>query len=541
MRIKNLSMAYGKQVVFDDVNMILPDNEKIGIVGVNGAGKTTFLKIMMGIENPDTGKIIFKKNTRIDWLPQVISDTGIDMNTNVFDYLMSGRPIDKLNKELESLYEKLSTDSSIKPESIYSEITRVQEELDYYDVYNADAILLKIIDGIKISEDMLNKKLKELSGGQKSKLAFARLLYSKPEVILLDEPTNHLDIESREYITNYLKNYNGSVYIISHDTQFLDEVTTKTLFLDKRVKSFKLYDGNYSYFKKLQKEQEDNLIRQAEIEEREEKKLRDIVLMYSNSSGKRKKMAQDREKRLEKLLKNKVHIELPNKKVKFDMEINRESATIPISVKEVSFKYVDNQDYLLEDVSFDIYKGERFLVVGENGVGKSTLLKLIVGVLKPNEGIINIANKTDIGYYAQELDGLDLSKSIIDNFEEFNLSINNVRKVLGRFLFFGDEVFKKVGVLSPGERARVALAKLSVSGANFLVLDEPTNHLDPETQNLIAEVFKDYEGTMIIVSHNPEFVNNLNIERVIILPEGIISYYNKGIVEYYQSLNQEKR
>ncbi len=538
MRIKNLSMSFGKQVIFEDINMILPDDEKIGIVGVNGAGKTTLLKIMMGLETPDTGKIIFKKNTRVDWLPQVIGDEGTDLNMNVFDYLLSGRPIESLNKELESLYEKLSMEG-VNPESIYSEITRVQERLDYYDVYNADATLLKIIDGVSITEDMLSKRLCELSGGQKSRLAFARLLYSKPEVILLDEPTNHLDSESREYITNYLKNYNGSVYIISHDVEFLDEVTSKTLFLDKRVKSFKLYDGNYSYFKKVEKERQDNLIRQAEIQEREEKKLRDIVLLYSNSSGKRKKMAQDREKKLEKLLKNKIQIDIPSKQVKFDMEMNRESGTIPVSIKNLSFKYDESsEDFIIDDISFDIYKGEKFLVVGENGVGKSTLLKLIVGTLKPVEGTVNIANKTDIGYYAQELDGLDLSKTIIENFDETHFSVNKVRSVLGRFLFFGDEVFKKVGVLSPGERARVALAKLSVSGSNFLVMDEPTNHLDPETQNLIANVFRDFKGTMIVVSHNPSFVDNLGVERTIILPEGIISYYNKGIVEYYQNLNE---
>lgn len=539
MRIKNLSMSFGKQLIFDNINMILPDDEKVGIVGVNGAGKTTFLKIMMGVVSPDYGKIIMKKNTRVDWLPQVISDTGVDLNINVFDYLMSGRPIEQLNNELSSLYEKLCLEG-VDTENIYKEITRVQEELEYYDVYNADAVLLKIIDGVKINEEMLGKRLKELSGGQKSKVAFARLLYSKPEVILLDEPTNHLDSESREYITNYLKNYKGSVFIISHDVDFLNQVTSKTLFIDKRFNSFKLYDGNYSYFKKIQKEQEDNLIRQAQMQEKQEKKLRDIVLLYSNSSGKRKRMAQDREKKLEKLLKNKIKINIPSKQVKFDMEMNRESGVIPLSVKEVSFKYKEeNEDYLIENVSFDIYKGERFLVVGENGVGKSTLLKLIVGLIKPNKGDINIANKTDIGYYAQELDGLNLEKSIIDNFVEFNMSINKVRNILGRFLFFGDEVFKKVGVLSPGERARVALAKLSVSGSNFLVLDEPTNHLDPETQNLISEVFKDFKGTMILVSHNPNFVNNLGIERVIILPLGIISYYNKEIVEYFQELNTD--
>lgn len=540
MRIKNLTMTYGNQIIFEDVNMIIPDNEHVGIVGVNGAGKTTLLKIMMNIITPDSGKIIFKNNARIDWLPQVIGDEGTDLNTIVLDYLMTGRPIERLNKRLEELYLELSQDN-INESKIYNEINKVQESLEYYDQYNAESELLKIIDGVHITEEMLEKKLCELSGGQKSKVAFARLLYSKPDIILLDEPTNHLDHESKDYIINYLKNYNGSVFIISHDKEFLDEVTSKTLFLDKRVKNFKLYDGNYSYFKKMEQIENDNLKREALAQEKEEKKLRDIVLLYSNSSGKRKRMAQDREKKLEKLLKNKVVINEPNKSVKFNMEINRESANIPLSVKNLCFKYDEaSDDYLIEDVSFSLYKGEKFLIVGENGVGKSTLLKLIVGSLVPDEGYIEIEKKTDIGYYAQELDGLSMEDTIIDNFKGMDIPDKRLRNVLGRFLFYGDEVFKKVKNLSPGERARVALAKLSVSGANFLVLDEPTNHLDPETQELIAEVFKDFKGTMIVVSHNPSFVDNLGIERTIILPEGIISYYNKGIVEYYQSLNDKK-
>lgn len=540
MRIKNLTVTFGNQVIFENVNMILPDDEKIGIVGVNGAGKTTLLKVMMGLLVPDYGKVIFKNNTRIDWLEQVIGNDNDELNLNTLDYLMTGRPIDKLNKRLQELYVLLS--ESLKDESkIYSEINKIEEELIYYDEYNAESELLKIIDGVHITDLMLDSKLCELSGGQKSKVAFARLLYSKPDIILLDEPTNHLDHESREYITNFLKNYKGSVFIISHDKEFLDEVTTKTLFLDKRTKNFKLYDGNYSYFKKLESIQNENLIRQSMLQEKEEKKLRDIVLLYSNSSGKRKKMAQDREKKLEKLLKNKIEINVPNKSVKFNMEISNESNNIPIRISNLCFKYKSSdENYLLEDVNFSLYKGEKFLIVGENGVGKSTLLKLIVGSLPSNEGEINIDKKTIIGYYAQELDGLNLNESIIDNFNDININEKKLRNVLGRFLFFGDEVFKKVGLLSPGERARVALAKLSVSGTNLLVLDEPTNHLDPDTQELIADVFKEYKGTMIVVSHNPNFVNKLEIDRTIVLPHGVITYYSKDLVEYYQKLNQEK-
>ena len=541
MQIKNLTMTYGKQVIFENINLVIPNDTKVGVVGVNGAGKTTFFKIIMGLLTPDFGKVILKNGTKIDWLPQVIGDEGTDLNTNVFEYLLSGRPIEELNQKLEKLYIELSTASEEKHKTIYNEITKIQNELEYYDIYNAENTLLKIIEGTGITDEILNHKLCELSGGQKSKVAFVRLLYSKPDIILLDEPTNHLDDTSRKYITNYLKNYHGSVYIISHDIKFLDEVTNTTLHLDKMNKTFELYKGNYTNFQKLKQIREENLERQREIQEKEEKKLRDIVLLYSNSSGKRKRMAQDREKKLEKLRKEKVKIVAPPKNVKFNIEVNRESEAIPLEIKNLCFSYNKESTHdLIEDLSFNIYRGEKFLIVGENGVGKSTLLKLIVKELTPDSGEIYLSNKTDIGYYAQELDGLDMEKTIIENFKELNLNEKKLRNVLGRFLFFGDEVFKRIGVLSPGERARVALAKLSISGANFLVLDEPTNHLDPETAKIIADVFKEFSGTMIVVSHNPDFTNHLGIERTIILPEGILSYYNEGIIEYYQKLNERK-
>ena len=541
MQIKNLSMSFGAQDVFKNVNLNIPDNEKIGLVGVNGAGKTTLFKIMMGLEYPDSGKIYFKKGTRVDWLPQEITMDVDDLNVNVLDYLLSGRPIDKLNIELQNVYDSLSDENTNQKEA-FTKIDTLQKQLDYWDSYNAESTLLKIIDGLNISDDILEKNLSEISGGQKSKVAFAKLLYNNPEIVLLDEPTNHLDEASKEYVVNFLKHYKGTVFIISHDIEFLDKVTSKTLFLDKRTKSFELYDGNYSKFKKLQSEKEEQLLKQAQIQEQEEKKLREIVNKYANSSGHRKRMAQDREKKLEKLLKEKIEVREPNKKVNFKMDIERESSVTPVQIKNLCFKYDKNSpNYIINNLNFDLHKGEKFLVVGENGVGKSTLLKLLVGLLKPDEGEINIGKKTDIGYYAQELEILQTAKTILENFSDTDYSQRQIRSILSRFLFYGDEVFKNVSILSPGEKSRVALAKLAMCKANLLLLDEPTNHLDPETQRMIAEVFKTYEGTMIVVSHNPEFVDNLGIERLLLLPDGKISYYDRSIVEHYQELNKKIR
>lgn len=541
MQFKNLTMSFGAQTIFEDVNLNIPDNVKIGVVGVNGAGKTTLFKLLMGLEYADTGKIITKNGYRIDWLPQVISDDVDNMNIEVLEYLMQARPIEKLNIELQTLYDSLANTNSNQNE-IFNKIEKVQKQLDYWDSYNAENTLFKIIDGVKLSDDILLKKLNELSGGQKSKVAFVKLLYSNPEIILLDEPTNHLDEDSKKYIINYLKNYKGTVLIISHDVDFLDQVTTKTLFLDKRTKSFSLYDGNYSYFKRVQKERDENLLRQAQIQQQEEERLREIINKYSSASGNRKRMAQDREKKLEKLLSNKIEVLSPNKKVKFNLDIDRESSTIPLKIENLCFKYdKDSLQNIINDLNFELHRGEKFLIVGENGVGKSTLLKLIAGLLTADKGEIKLGNKTDLGYYAQELELLDNAKTVLENFRDVNYSQKQLRNILARFLFMGNDVYKNVGILSPGEKSRVALAKLSMSGANLLLLDEPTNHLDPETQFLIAEVFKDYQGTMIVVSHNPDFVDNLGIERILILPTGEISYYNREIVEQYKVLNKQRR
>ena len=542
MQIKNLTMSFGNQELFNNININLDDYEKVGIVGLNGAGKSTFLKIVYGQITPDKGKVIIKNNTRVAYLPQVIKDEIPEENITVFDFLLLGRPIDKLNKELEKLYIEISSAEESKLNDLYKKINIINQELEYWESYSAENTLLKIIDGMNIDDNLLEKPINTLSGGQKSKIAFARLLYSKPEIILLDEPTNHLDIDTKEYIIDYIKNYKGGVYVISHDIEFLNEVTTKTLFLDKRLKTFELFNGNYDKFKKVIDHHELEIERKIEKQQEEEIKLRKIIEKYTNSSGNRKKMAQDREKKLEKLLKDKITSPVKSKELNLKININRESTKYPLTVDKLSFKYdKSSKRYILHNLSFSLSKGEKFLIVGVNGVGKSTLLKLIMNRLTPDKGEIIIGDKTDLGYYAQEHELLDNNKSIIDNFNDIDISTKELRNVLGRFLFYEDDVYKKVSILSPGERSRLSLAKLSLTGANLLVLDEPTNHLDPETQKIIANTFKTFKGTMLVVSHNPEFVDNLGIERVLILPTGQIDYYKRDIIEHYKMINTKNK
>lgn len=540
MNIEHLYMSFGLQEIFNDVNIRFNDNDKVGVVGVNGAGKSTLFNLILGLASPDSGKITIKNKDLIGYLPQVITDEIPDDNITTFEYLLLGRPIEKLKNNITDLYEKIATLKDDKKLNYYfKEITKNQNKLDYYDEYNAESALLKIIDGMHIDDSLLNLKLTSLSGGQKSKIAFARLLYSKPEVLLLDEPTNHLDIDTKYYIINYLKTYPGLILVISHDIDFLNEVTTKTLYVDKLKKNVEMYNGNYEKYLKIKNERDLAKERLYEKQVKEEEKLKGIINKYIRGNEKKANIAKDRIKKLEKLQKEKVVLEKSNKYARFKIKINEPSYLIPLSVNNLTFGY--NKDNLLyQNLTFDLTRGEKLLVVGENGIGKTTLLKLIMKILLPIEGTIFINDKTSIGYYAQEHEILDNEKTIIDNFNEFNLRDFELRKVLGSFLFSGDDIYKKVSVLSPGERSRVALAKISLKGANTLLLDEPTNHLDPMTQTLIAETFKTFEGTMLVVSHNLDFVDNLGISRMLLLPSGKIVYYDRDIVYHYETINEEK-
>lgn len=540
MKIDNLSLSFGIEEIFKSVNILVPDNKKVGIVGVNGAGKTTLFNLILGNIEPDSGKITLKKDITISYLPQVIKDDVINKNINVLDYLESGRPIKKLEKELIKCYNKL-LDNTNDEKKIYKEIERIQNKLNELNEYGAESELLKIIDNMKIDLDMLDKKVGDLSGGEKSKIAFARVLYQNADIMLLDEPTNHLDENTRSYIINFLKNYKNSVYIISHDIPFLNEITNEILYINKASKTMELYNGNYDRFIKLHDEEEKSKLREEEKEEERVKELKGFIDKYSSASGKRKKMVKDREKKLKKILENKEEKAFKNKEVKLNINEDIDSAKEPLIVKDLCFKYnKDDKRYLIYNLSFSLKNGERFLIVGKNGKGKTTLLKLILGKLKPDKGEIIINKKTKIGYYAQEHETLDKNKTILENFNDIDISNKALRSYLGRFLFFGDDVYKKVGVLSPGERARVMLAHLTLINTNMLILDEPTNHLDPETQKLIASALNDYKGTILLVSHNVEFVDNLNIDRVLLIDTGKINFYNKDIVKHYEKINNKK-
>lgn len=541
MKIENLCMSFGTQVIFDNVSFQINNNDKVGIIGVNGAGKSTLFNILLGNLTPDSGNITLDTKINLGYLPQVIMEDASSEDETVFDYLLEGRPIKKLKEELTNLYDIIAnTQNEYELKKYYKKINRINELLEYYDEYNAESILLKIISGMQINDSLLDLKLKNISGGQKSKVAFAKLLYSNPEIMLLDEPTNHLDLDTKDYIINYLKNYHGIILVISHDVEFLNAVTKKTLYVDKMKHNVEIYNGNYEKYMKIKSERDLAKQRLYEKQQREEEKLKGIIAKYIRGNEKKANIAKDRIKKLEKLETQKIELEKKNKYTKFNVRINRPSYSIPIKCNNLTFGY-NEENLLYEDLNFDLTRGEKLLVVGENGIGKTTLLRLIMGYLTPIEGSIEITDKTDIAYYAQEHEILDNSKTILENFANFGLTDYEIRRMLGSFLFSGDDIFKKVEVLSPGERSRVALAKISLTGANTLLLDEPTNHLDPMTQLIISETFKNYEGTMLVVSHNLDFVDNLNINRMLLLPSGRITYYDRDIVMHYEMLEEENK
>lgn len=536
MRGTNLCLSFNMEKIYENANFQIGENDKVGVIGVNGAGKTTLFKVILKEQELDSGSIIVSKKKRIGYLPQEIILE--DKNITVFDYLMGARPIEKLNKELEKLYVEVANANEQEQKKLLRKIGEVQELLEYYDCYKCETILFELIDHMNIDSHLLDMKLTDLSGGQKSKIAFAHLLYSNPEIMLLDEPTNHLDVDTRDFVIQYLKSYHGMVLVISHDIDFLDAVTNKIMYIDKMQHNMITYDGNYTTFmKKLEKEKEakERLILK---QEKEEASLREFILQYSNSSGKRKRIAQSREKLLAKKMSEKIVRDEVRKKVRIRIKPLREGSKIPVKVNNISFHYPDSPN-LYHNLSFLINNKERFLIVGENGVGKSTLLKLLVGELEPEEGNIWFGSKTDIAYYAQEQELLDMDKTVLENIDKSGYSEKELRTLLGSFLFYGDEVFKKTGILSPGERARIALCKVMLQKGNLLLLDEPTNHLDPETQKIIGENFRDYEGSIILVSHNPSFVESIGIDRMLVLPSGKIMNYSKETLEYYYHLHEK--
>ncbi len=550
MNASHLHLAYGTKVIYDDCNFRLDPQDKAGIVGVNGAGKTTLFRIILGEQELDSGEIELP-SLRLGYLPQEIIIPPEHDDIMVWEYVAAGRPVDELQAQLNDEYEKLAKyPDSVK---ILDRITELQDLIDSYDLANFDYELLKILDKMHLS-DLVDQKMRELSGGQKSKVAFARVLFENAGLLLLDEPTNHLDVETKRFVANYLRNYRGMVLVISHDIDFLNTVTNKTLFVNKTTHKMKVYKGNYADFRRQYAEEKAAEDARITEQEREIKRLSEFVARAR--AAKRSNtaligMGHQREKVLAKKLEQLGTREQEYARVAMRITPAQVGGKVPLEVQNLSFGY--KPDHLLYDhLNFSLTRGEKFLIVGENGVGKSTLLKLIVGELTPSEGSVILNQNTTIAYYAQELEILDERRTILENVQSYDFTDTELRGMLSNFLFYDDDAYKKVAVLSPGEKARVALCKILLQRANLIILDEPTNHFDPETQKIIGENLKDYTGTIIMVSHNPAFVEQIGITRMLIVPShseidektkrpalAVVKNYSPELLEYYYYLNSD--
>ena len=545
MKAEHLSLHFGATPLYNDCSFHFEDTDKVGVVGVNGSGKSTLFKIILGIEKLDEGNIELP-GMRLGYLPQEIKINKSHDETTVWQYIAAARPVDDLQEQLNGEYEKLAK----YPESqaIMNRIMKLQDLIDSYDVANFDYELLKIVEKMNL-QSLIDMPMKNLSGGQKSKVAFARVLFENAGLLLLDEPTNHLDVETKEFVANYLRNYRGMVLVISHDVEFLDTVTNKTLFLNKTTHKMKAYNGNYTTFRRQYAEEKAEQDRRITEQEREIKRIQEFVERARNAKRSNTALIRQghvREKMLDRKMAELEVREQEYQRVALNVSPNKQSGKTPLEVQNLTFHY-DDKAPLFEKLSFMLTRGEKFLIVGENGIGKSTLLKLIVGELKPDEGSIIFSQNTTVAYYAQELEILNEKETILDNVKSYDYTDTEMRSMLANFLFHGDDINKKVSVLSPGEKARVALCKILSKRANLIILDEPTNHFDPETQKVIGENFRDYDGTIVMVSHNPSFVEQVGITRMLVLPShepnkpalGIVKNYSREQLEYYYYLNSD--
>jgi ATP-binding cassette subfamily F protein 3 len=529
--LNNIKKNYGFKNVLDGLNLEIQTGDRIAIVGNNGAGKTTLFKIIMGIESYNEGTVSLKKGSTLGFLEQV--QPNYDKDIIVKDILMQAfLELTEIEKELNVLEIKMANylEDTNKLMKRYGEL---QTYFISKDGYNIDLNISKMCSVFKITEDMLYKKFSSLSGGQTTVVHLASLLLSKPDVLLLDEPTNHLDISMIEWLEEFLKNYDGTVIISSHDRFFLDKVVKKIIFLDNGKGS--IYHGNYSYFVQ---EQERELISEFQNYKTQQKQIQamnEAIKRYAdwgNRSGNEKffKAAANLQKRIDRI---KI-IDKPqaqNTKLPLIFSQNDRSGKDVVNIKDVSISFTEKT--VLKMINFKINYGEKVCIIGKNGSGKTTLIKILLGQLTNYSGEVKIGSNVKIGYLSQQICFEDEKKTVIDEFRKhFNGTETSLRAALAKFYFNGENVFKRIDKLSGGEKVRLKLAELIQSDVNFLVLDEPTNHIDIYTKETLEDSLLEFKGTILFVSHDRYFINKL-ASRVVEIEDGkLITYL--GNYDYYK-------
>ncbi len=534
--IKNLSIQFTGVNLFENVNLRISKHDKIALVGSNGTGKSTLLKLLYGIERPETGEIYRQKGIRIGYLQQdLISSKGQTLFAEVKSSLPDLKSLDEREAEI---IEGLNVSSLLDEdrEELVEELGEIHHKKDEIDFYSADSRIEKVLAGLGFKNKDFGRSTAEFSGGWQMRIRLAQILLAENDLILLDEPTNHLDLDTLTWLEEFLQNFKGSLIIVSHDRHFVNSVTNKTLeVFDKQIGFF---PGNYSAYLKFKDERDIQLRAQQKTQERKIKETEKFIERFRYKSTKAKQV-QSRIKQLEKL--DSISIAEEEKRIELRFPEPPRSGVVPVELKNISKSYGELP--VLKNVDLLIERGDKIAIVGPNGAGKTTLAKIIGGKLEPTGGEIIYGHNTLVSYYEQEVaDALNPEDDLIDTLEEMNndLSVGHLRSVLGSFLFSGDDVFKKIKVLSGGEKSRVALARLLLTQSNLIILDEPTNHLDFSSKEILKRALVEFTGTLIIVSHDIDFLESITT-KVLEICDQHVKVIVGGIDYYLQKKKEDEQ
>lgn len=531
---KDIQKSYGIDTILEKVSFNIEDREKVAIVGVNGAGKTTVFKIITGEISADNGDMFIRKDASMGYLAQ---NFVIDKNITVYEEMLSVfNNIMDMEKNLRDMENKMANVSEAELPKFMEQYSRLSHDFEQLDGYSYKSRIKGVLKGLGFTEEEYNKPLNTLSGGQKTRVHLGKLLLTQPDLLLLDEPTNHLDIDSLVWLEDFLRSYPKAVLIISHDRYFMDRIVTKVIEIENKKST--IYEGNYSYYAE-QKEINRQIQLKQYINQQKEIKHQEEVIRTLRSFNREKsiKRAESREKALEKMERVERPESLPDK-MRLTLTPRITSGNDVLHAENLSKSFPDKT--LFSGVNFDVRRSEKVAIIGPNGVGKSTLFKMLLGKVKYDSGEIKLGTNVNIGYYDQEQQTLDETKTIFQEISDTypNMTNGEIRNVLAAFVFTGDDIFKTIGSLSGGEKGRISLAKIMLSEANLLMLDEPTNHLDMFSKEILENAINSYEGTVIYISHDRYFINR-TAERILDLnPYGITEYL--GNYDYYLEKKAEK-
>ena len=523
----NLQKSFGTEEILQSVSFVIEDKEKCAMVGVNGAGKTSVFRLLTGEWSLDAGEITKATTTQIGYLPQMAS---LESQLTLYEELDTVfEPLRKMEQELRNLEAAMADQTGEILESTMGKYSRLMADFEDKQGYEAASRLRGVLKGLGFSEMQWQQPVTSLSGGQQTRAALGKLLLTAPNILLLDEPTNHLDIESIAWLEDYLREYQGGILLISHDRYFLDRVTTKTIEIEHKKSA--VYNGNYSFYAKYKAINRETALKHYLNQQKDIKRQEDIIQEYrSRGSEKNMKRAKNREKLLDKMEKVEKPVSLPNQ-IRLILTPKIETGYNVLDVQNLAMAFGGRT--IFENAAFSIKKGEKVALIGPNGIGKTTLFKILVKQHKQKVGTIQEGVNLRIGYYDQASQNMTETKTLFAEMADTypTLTQTEIRNVLAAFLFTGDDVFKLISQLSGGERGRVALAKIMLGGANFLILDEPTNHLDLFSKEILEEAINDFPGTVLYISHDRYFINCTATKVLEMSQTGITEYL--GNYDYY--------